>query len=585
LKAAEAEMEGIMQRSAQEHPANRDQGARVRPLKKIWHFPLQRIIYVLLGAVGLLALIACFNVANLLLAKATTRQQEIALRTALGATRGQIIRQLLVESTLLSLLGGALGLLLGNWGTKLLAASLPMHNYRIGEIEVDGVVLAFAVALSFLTALVFGLAPAVIVSRVNLHTALKEGGRMGEGKGPHRLRSGLVVVQVALAVVLLTGAAFTVESFLKMLRADWGFRSERVLAAHLFLSQRRYPAQQHVLSFEENLRASLSHLPGVEAVATSTDLPLAGGGGLGRQFYVEGTPAPEPGKGPVAWLEWVSPNYFETLGIPLLRGRVFSEQDSGAGASVAVVNRALAQKIFAGENPLGKRLRILPPAFGSEDHGKEHALEIIGVAGNVMPHPYPGEEPYPHVWILYTQNPAREMMLAIRTGGDPGTLAPVIRKQMAALDPHLLLFSIRTLDYYARESTADDRLQVVLWSLFAIAAIFLAAIGIYGVLSYSVAQRTRDIAVQMALGAERKRVLAHVMAGGLRLALCGLALGLVMSWSGWRLINTQVYHISAPEPLVQLGVAVLLILVAVIACWLPARRATRVDPMVALRYE
>src|SRR5437762_5738337 len=237
LKSAEAELDAVMKRLGQEHTANRNQGARVRPLKELWHFPFQRIIYVLLGAVGLLVLIACFNVANLLLAKATARQQEIALRAALGASRGQIVRQLLAESAMLSLLGGALGLLLGNWGTKLLAATLPIHNYRVGEIEVDTVVLAFAVAVSLLTALVFGLAPALLVSRVNLYTALKEGGRVGEGNAPHRLRKALVIVQVALAVVLLTGAFFTVESFLTMLRADWGFRFERLMSVHLFLSR------------------------------------------------------------------------------------------------------------------------------------------------------------------------------------------------------------------------------------------------------------------------------------------------------------------------------------------------------------
>jgi len=585
VKSAQAELDTISERLAKEHPAaNQNQGAVLHPLKVFWHHPFERIIYVLLGAVGLLVLMACFNVANLLLTKATARQHEVALRAALGASRLQIIGQLLVESLLLSLFGGAAGLVLAFWGTKLLAATIPIHNYRVGEIQIDGPVLMFALALSLITGLLFGLAPALTTTKVDLFAALKDGGRHGEGKRPQRLRNGLVVGQVALAVVLLTGALVTVQKFFEMRRAIWGFEPEQLLTARVPLPEFRYSNNVRFVNFDQSLRASLAALPGVEAVATSTGLPLTGEGGVDREFQIEGRPAtPKPARGPIAWVEWISPKYFQTLRIRLLSGRDFSEQEFAAGSSLAIINRSFAQGHFGVENAIGKRLRISAPVYGANDHRKEHSLEIVGVADDVKHGP--DDRPRPWIYIPYAQNPTWDLNLAIRTTLDPARMAPAIRKAIAVLDPRLPVLSIQTMPERIRDSMADDRVQVVLWALFAGVAMGLAAIGIYGVLSFSVARRTRDIAIHMALGAQRRSILRQVMASGLRLTLAGLGLGLMLSWVGWRIVSSQLYVGAPLQPLVTAGVVLSLTLVAATACFVPARRATRVDPMQALKYE
>jgi putative ABC transport system permease protein len=585
MKSAQAELETIMARLVQEHPAaNANQSAVVFPLKFFWHHPFERIIYVLLGAVGLLTLMACFNVANLLLLKATGRQHEIALRVALGASRIQIVRQLLVESLVLSLLAGAAGLVLAFWGTGLLAATIPLHNYRVGEIEIDATVLAFAVAVSLATGLLFGLAPALTTAKVELFAALKQGGRQSEGKGPQRLRSGLVVAQAALAVVLLTGALLTAQKFFELRRTNWGFVPEGLLTLRLPLPEFRYSNNVRFLNFEQNLRASLVALPGVESATTSTDLPLTGDGSRGREFRIEGQPArPKPARGPFVFLEWINPNYFQTLRLPLLSGRDFTDQEFVAGANVAIINRAMVQQHFAGENPVGKRLRILAPVDGSHDYGKEHVLEIIGVASDVQRSD--GDAPDPHAYIPYAQNPSWDLTVAVRATGDPAQIIPAVRKTVALLDPRLPVLSIETMRQRLHDSMADDRVQVLLWVLFAGVAMGLTAVGIFGVISFSVARRTREIAVRMALGAPRQAILHLVLVSGLRLTLAGLVIGLALAWVGWRMVSSQLYVGAPLKPLVSLGVTVSLLVTAALACFMPARRAMKVDPMEALRYE
>jgi putative ABC transport system permease protein len=583
-KSAQAELDTIAARLAREYPvANSNQGAVVYPLRVFWHHPFERIIYVLVGAVGLLVLMACFNVANLLLAKATVRQPEIALRVALGASRLQIFRQLLVESLVLSLLAGAAGLVLALWGTGVLAATIPMHNYRVGEIEVDGTVLAFAMTVSLVTGLLFGLAPALTTAKVDLFAALKQSSRQGEGKRARQLRSGLVVAQVALAVVLLTGALVTVQKFFEMRRTHWGFEPERLLTARLPLPEFRYSNNVRFLTFDQSLRASLAALPGVEAVTTSTGLPLTGDGGLGRQFEIEGRPAAvQPTRKPSVWLEWINPNYFQTLQIPLLSGRDFNEQEFAAGGNVTIINRSMVERHFAGENPIGQRLRILAPVEG-RGHGKEHLLEIVGVAGDVQR--TDGDPPDPHAYIPYAQKPSWDLAMAIRTTLDPAQMVPAIRKVVATLDPRLPVLSIETMPQRIHNSMADDRVQVLLWMLFAGVAMGLAAIGIFGVLSFSVARRTREIAIHLALGAQRQTILSEVIVSGLRLTVAGLVLGLALAWFTWRVVSSQLYVGAPLKPLISICVALSLIVIAAIACLVPARRATRVDPMEALRYE
>jgi putative ABC transport system permease protein len=459
-----------------------------------------------------------------------------------------------------------------------------MHNYRVGEIEIDGTVLAFACAISVVTGIVFGLAPALTTAKVDLFAALKEGSRQGEGKRPQRLRHGLVVGQVALAVVLLTGALVTLQKFFELRRMHWGFQPERLLTARLPLPEFRFSNNVRFLNFDQSLRASLAALPGVEAVTTSTGLPLTGDGGLGREFQVEGRPVtPKPARGPFVFLEWINSNYFQTLSLPLLSGRDFTEQEFATGGNVAIINRTLAQRHFAGESPIGKRLRISAPAYGTDDHGKEHVLEIVGVAADVQSGN--GNPPEAHAYIPYAQNPSWDLTLAIRTTQDPAQMAPAVRKAVAALDSRLPLVSLKTMPERIHKSMADDRVQALLWTLFAGVAMGLAMIGIYGVLSFSVTRRTHDIAVHMALGAQRARLLRQVMAGGLRLTLAGLGLGLILSWIGWRVVSSQLYVGAPLEPAVMAVVAGLLILIAALACFLPAHRATKVDPMEALRYE
>ena len=585
MKSAQAELDAIMTRLTQAHPiTNQNQGAVVYPLKIFWHHPFERIIYVLLGAVGLLVLMACFNVANLLLAKATVRQPEIALRLALGASRIQIVRQLLVESLVLSLLAGAAGLMLALWGTAVLAATIPMHNYRVGEIEIDGTVLTFALAVALITGVLFGLVPALTNAKVDLFAALKQGSRQGEGRRPQHLRSGLVVAQVALAVVLLTGALVTVQKFFEMRRTNWGFEPERLLTARLPLPEFRYSNNVRFLNFDQSLRATLAALPGVEAVTTSTGLPMTGDGGLGREFRIEGQPAaPKPARGPFVFLEWINPNYFHTLRLPLRSGRDFNEQEFVAGGNVAIINRAMAERHFAGENPVGKRLRISAPAYGGDDHGKEYVFEIVGVADDVgRSH---NDIPECHAYLPYAQNPSWDLTVAIRTTLDPAQVVPAIRKAVAALDPRLPVVSIKTMPERIHNSMADDRVQVLLWMLFAGVAMGIAAIGIFGLLSFSVARRTRDIAIHMALGAQRQAILRQVIVSGLRLTLGGLMFGLALAWITWRMVSSQLYVGAPLKPLASLCVAASLIVVAAIACFVPARRATKVDPMEALRYE
>jgi putative ABC transport system permease protein len=514
----------------------------------------------------------------------------------LGASRFLIVRQLLVESLVLALAGGAVGLGLGFGGTALFAATIPQHNYRVGAIEVDAMVMIFAAVLSLTTGLLFGLAPAFTAWRDDVVAALKEGGRQSDGRSSQGMRRGLVVTQVALAVVLLTGAFITAGQFREMLRARWGFQTERLLVAPLPLPLDRYTNAARFVSFQEQLRARLRALPGVEAAAISTALPLAGERDTAREFQIEGPsvalramaggrpafPGTEGRGGPVAWLEWISPDYFETLGVPRLSGRDFNAAEVSTGGNVALINRHLAENYFQNQNPVGRRLRLLAPASGQAGPKQEQLLEIIGVTGDVR-HGYPTEKARPWVYLPYAQNPDWNIALAVRTTLAPETVAGAVRAAVAALDPQLPAVSVRTMPSYIRQSMADERVQTVLWTLFAAAALMLAVIGLYGLLSFTVAHGTRDLAIRMALGASRGCVLRQVMFGGMQLTAAGLGLGLTISWIGWRLVSSY-WFIAAPlEAWPVASVMVTLPLAALVACIFPARRATRIQPAEALR--
>jgi putative ABC transport system permease protein len=585
-KEAQAELDTIMARLASEHPlTNHRQGAVLHRLRNWWHHPFERIIYVLCAAVGLLLLMACGNVANLLLARATVRQQEIAVRAAVGASRGRILRQLLLESTLLSLGGASLGVLLAGWGTKLLAATIPLHNYRVGEIEVDGVALIFAFALALATGLVFGLAPAWTASNVDLAGALKDGPRGGEGRGPRRLREWLVVGQVALAVILLSGALTTGQQFFAWRRMSCGFRTDRMFTTELPLPLVRYRRPEQFVHFQTELLASLRGRPGVEAVATSTDPPLARGDGEWREFRVEGAPAPAgSAREPNASLEWVSRGYFDALGIPLLRGDDFTEQQFITGTNVAVISRELARKYFPDANPIGRRVRLVAPRPSGRERVEAESIEVIGVAADVK-HGHPGDLPQARLYLPYPQKPSWQLFLTLRSSLNSAETERLIRRTVAALDPQLPIPDVHPMGQQLHDSLADDRVQVVLWTLFASLAVALAGIGIYGLLSFSVSCRSRDLALQLALGAPRGLVLRQVILGGLRLAWLGLGVGLLVSWMAWRAVSSQLY-VSAP---LDLTVGVLVVaslgLVTLVAAVLPARRASGIDPAVVLRCE
>jgi putative ABC transport system permease protein len=390
---------------------------------------------------------------------------------------------------------------------------------------------------------------------------------------------------VAFAVVLLSGALLVGQQFFQWRQVERGFRPERLFTAEVPLPRVRYTRPAQFVSFQRDLLETLGALPGLEAACTSTDLPLGEGDGLARAFQIEGRPITSTSsRESVASMEWVSWNYFQVLGISLLRGDGFTEQQSAAGANVAVISRELARKYFPGENPVGQRLRCFAPAYGAEDQGREHLLEVVGVASDVK-HGHPSQKPDARIYIPYAQNPSWQLFLAVRTSVDPAEAGRLMRRAVATVDPRLPIPEIHSMDYLIRNSLSDERVQVVLWTLFAALATALAGIGIYGVLSFAVASGSRDIAVQLALGARRGQVIRAVIAGGLRLAFLGIVAGLALSWIAWRVVSSQLY-VSAPlEPMAALEVAFFVALVTISACLLPACRAANINLSRALQCE
>jgi putative ABC transport system permease protein len=531
-------------------------------------------LLLLLGAVGLVLLIACANVANLLLARAAARRREMAVRAALGAGRRRIARQLLTESTLLGFLGGVCGLGLAFGGVRLLVALMPADFWggllRQVPIRMDAPVLVFTLLLSLATGLLFGLAPAFAASRVDLTEPLKE----GERRRPGRARGLLVMAEVALSVVLLVLAGLLLRSFVTLRSVDPGFSAERVLALAVDLPAGAYETPARQLNFYKEVAQRLAAQPGAESASFSDALPLEGVSMILRGLFIEGREPLPPEESPEVWVAGVSPGYFSTLGVPIVRGRAFTEAEIHAGSPVAVVSREMARRFWGDEDPVGRRLRIGPPSAPW--------TTVVGVAEDVH-HESLDVQPKPQMYRPFDLAPRPSGFFTVRTKGDPVPLLAATRKAVLTVDRNVLVHDVATMEQRLAGSVAARRFNLVLLAVLAGLAVVLAAVGLYGVLGYIVTERTREIGVRMALGAERRGVLALVIRQGLTLAAIGVGIGLPAAFAASRLLRSSLFGITAADPVTYVAIPLALLLVALLSSWLPARRATRVHPMVALR--
>jgi putative ABC transport system permease protein len=573
---ARAEVKAIAAGLAEKHPgSNARQSMTLEPLLDAVVGEMRPALMLLLGAVALVLLIACANVANLLLARAADRQREVAVRLAMGATRGRLLRQLLTESVLLALLGGLVGVALAYAGLEALVASLPGNVPRADEVGIDLSVLLFTAAVAVVTGLAFGIVPAWRTLSLKLHEPLKEAGRGTVGPGHHRVRNSLVVAEVAMALVLLVGAGLLLRSFFRVLHADSGFRSDGVVTASVPLPRATHGEHPKRAAVVERLLDELRRQPGVEVAAVT--IPLLGG--WQSSFSVEGRPEPPPGQRPSADIARVTPGYFAAMGIRVLEGRVFEERDREGAPMVCVVDDTFARTHWPGESPLGKRVK-----FGGLDDEDNAWMEVVGRVVHVKNYGV-DEESRVELYLPFYQSSASGFSMLVRTTAGAGAAAAAMRTSLRAADPGLPLYGLRSLDDLVAERSAGRRLAAQLIAVFASLALALAAVGIYGVMSYAVAQRTQEIGIRMALGAEREHVLRMVLRNGTVLALTGIAIGLAAALALARLIAALLFQTSTADPPTFSLVPIVLFAVAIVASYLPARRAARVDPMAALRYE
>ena len=532
-------------------------------------------LIVLLGAVGFVLLIACANVANLILVRAADRQREVAVRSALGADRARLIKQFLTESVLLSVIGAAVGLLMAQWGIRFLI-SLGPDLPRLSEIRIDGAVLAFTFILAITTAIVFGLFPALQATRSNISETLKEGGRSGTtGVTHYRFRSVLVVMEVALALMLLVGSGLLIQSFARLLNVEPGFRTDHLVVVNMGVPAQKYPQPEQRQTLYYSVEDKLKTLPGVVSVGASSRIPLSmalGANNITSFFTIEGRPV-APGERPEIDYRVVSADYFETMGIPMIRGRKFTREDT---TRVAIVNRAAARKFWGEEDPIGRRVNFGNPA-------ETPWVTIVGIVGNVR-HVGLEVEPRAEIYRPYGNNPLTGPMVVVHTVGDPHAIAAAIRSEVRSIESQMPLV-INTIDELVDLSVAQRRFSMLLLGIFAAVAMVLAIAGIYGVMSYAVSQRTHEIGLRMALGAETRQVLSMVVREGLLLTSLGVGIGVAGAIAGTRAMSTMLFGITNTDPLTYLAVSALLVAVALAASYLPARRAARVDPLVALRHE
>jgi putative ABC transport system permease protein len=571
---AQAEMEAISRQLEQEYPnANAGWSVRLIPQREMMVGNIKYTLLILLGAVGLVALIACANVANLSLARGAARRKEAAIRVAIGASRFRLIRQHLTESILLALLGGGLGVLLALWSVNLLVTSLPNTMPRANEIGIDWRALGFNCLVSILTGILFGLAPALQGSKPELNEALKEGGGKATGDpGRSRLRGLLVVAEVALSLMLLAGAGLLIKSLWYLQQVNPGFNYENTLALSLSLPNYKYPEKRQQVAFYQRALSRLETLPGVTSVGASTMLPLSGS--RSRQgFSIEGRAPSSPGEVLQADDRSISPGYFRATGIPLLRGRAFTEADDTDGPPVVIINETMARRFWPGEDALGKRI-----TWGRATR------EIVGIVGDVR-HRRLDADLTPEMYGPYLQNPRPDLSFVVRAGDGEANLAAAARNELRNIDRDQPITEITTLAQLRSRSAAQPRFNTLLLGLFAAIALTLAAIGVYGVISYSVTQRTHEIGVRMALGAQASDVLRMVVWRGMSLALIGAAIGLAAALALTRVMKNLLFNVNATDPATFALVALLLVGVALIAIYIPARRATKVDPLLAFRHE
>ncbi|MDQ6653123.1 MAG: ABC transporter permease, partial [Acidobacteriota bacterium] len=576
---AQAEMTSISARLEQQYPdKNLHRSSKVESTLEGLVGDVRPALLILLAAVGCVLLIACANVANLLLARAMTRHKEMAIRSALGASRSRVVRQLLTESLLLSLAGGALGLVLAVWWSDLLVALGKEDIPRALQVRLDWRVLGFTFLVSLLTGILFGLVPAIHASKTQLTETLKEGGRgSGEGARRNRIRGALVAGELAIAVVLLVGAALLLQSLWRLRQVNPGFNSQSVLTFVVGVPEIKYPTAKQA-QFYRDLVARIESLPGVRSAAAVIPLPLSGD--MFRiSFEIEGRPT---AKGEQASADFfaITPGYFKTLGIAQLKGREFSEHDDKQAPGVMIVNQTFAQKFFPNEDPIGKHIR---PGI-STDEDKPAMREIIGLVADVKNRNLSSEF-RPGYFLPTAQIPFNEMTVVVKTTGDPHALISAVQREVTAMDKELPVFNVKTMDEYLAASVASPRFNTTLLAIFAAVALVLTIVGLYGVMSYSVAQRTNEIGIRMALGAQTRDVLRLIVAQGFKMVLLGLAIGLVGAFSLMRVIASLLFGVTTKDPLTFIAVAALLAFVALLACYLPARRAARIDPLVALRYE
>jgi putative ABC transport system permease protein len=567
----------IAQRLAKQFP-NTNQGWRIviKPLHEEIVGRTRTTLLVLLGAVFFVLLIACVNVANLLLARATAREREIAVRAAVGAGRGRIVGQLLTESLLLAVVGSAAGILLAIWAIDALRALGPEQLPRLQAVSIDGRILLFTLGLTLLTGVLFGLAPALQAGQINLNELLKEGGRSGASGRQSRLRDALVIAEVALALVLLAGAGLLMRSFWKLQQVDPGFNPEGILTANLFLPGARYGEPPQIVAFQQRLLERFAALPGVQAAGLTSDLPWTGYD-ENAGFNIEGKTFPA-NDGPSARYHAVSADYFRTVGVPLLAGRFFNAADRVDTLPVVLINRSMAERYWPGEDAVGKRF-----AFSSQPRERDW-FTVIGVVGDVKDFPH-APVAVPAFYRSMSQQINRRFIFAVRTGAEPLRLIEAVRNEVRALDKDLPLAEVKTLETIASTAVAGRRFTLWLVGFFAMTAMALAAVGIYSVLSYLVAERTHEIGVRMALGAQLGDVVKLIIRQGMVLVLLGITLGAVVAVVLTRIMKGLLFGVSATDPLTFILVAGLLSSVALLACWIPARRAAKVDPIMALRYE
>lgn len=579
IQQAQAEMEGIAQRLEREHPiTNKNYGAQVVSITEDTVGGLSRTLAMVFGAVFFVLLVACANVANLLLARATARQKELTIRAAIGAGRWQLVRQLLTESLLLSILGGVLGLLLATWSLGIMETFGAKINPMFTDLDIDLRTLGFSFALSILTAFIFGLAPALQVSKPNLTNSLKEGGRGSGGGVRNRLRSGLVISEIALTLILLVGAGLLLKTVMRITQVDKGFNSNNILTMSIGLPAAKYPKPENSIQFYQQVTDRIGALPGVSAAGITSVMPLSSNFD-GRGLAVEDHPRPRGEEFSVD-LYVTTPGYLKAMEIPLLRGRALTEADRKESGKVALINNTMANALWPDRDPLGRRIR-----FSGDDGSEAQAWRtIVGVVSDVSQYSL-DQKPPMQIYLPHAQFPTSFNTIVVKTRGDPNAFTAAVKNEIRAVDKDQAVFNIATLEELLGESILVRRFLMLLLSVFAAIALILAGIGIYGVMSFVVTQRTQEMGIRIALGAQTRDVLKLVLKNGMALAIIGVIVGMVSAFALTRLLKSVLFGVTTTDAATFAVVPIGVIAVVLLACYLPARRASKVDPLVALRYE